>query len=307
MQSPSKTKEALKQEISGLHQKIAELERSKAELKQAEHHQSLAAQILDILNNPDGLTDSISTILAVIKRETGFDAVGIRLRSGDDFPYFDQKGFSHDFLLAENSLVARDSSGGVCRDKTGKISLECTCGLVISGKTDTRNPLCTEGGSVWTNNSLSLLELRSEQDPRLHPRNNCIHRGYMSVALIPIKARGGIVGLLQLNDREKDRFTLDTIRFFEGIGASIGVALLRKQEEEERNRLIAELKEALSNVRILSGLLPICAACKKIRDDKGYWNQIEAYIKEHSSADFSHSICPDCAQKLYPELFKKSD
>jgi len=306
MVTPSNKKQSLEQKIDGLQEKIRALEQAQAEIRRAEHYQFLAAQVLDILNNPDGLTDSISRILTVIKKETGFDAVGIRLRSGEDFPYFNQLGFSHDFLLAENSLVARDSHGSICRDESGAINLECTCGLVISGKTNPENPLCTEGGSVWTNNSASLLELRSEQDPRLHPRNNCIHRGYMSVALIPIRARGEIVGLLQLNDRKGNCFTLDIIRFFEGIGASIGVALMRKQEEEEKEKLIAELKEALSNVRLLSGLLPICASCKKIRDDRGYWNQIEAYIKEHSGADFSHSICPECAKKLYPELFADS-
>ncbi|MFA7382058.1 MAG: cache domain-containing protein [Desulfurivibrionaceae bacterium] len=67
----------------------------------------------------------------------------------------------------------------------------------------------------------------------------------------------------------------------------------------------AELKEAMSQVKILSGFLPICASCKKIRDDKGYWNQIESYIRDHSEAEFSHSICPDCAEKLYPDLYGK--
>ena len=65
---------------------------------------------------------------------------------------------------------------------------------------------------------------------------------------------------------------------------------------------ITELKEALIRVKVLSGLLPICASCKKIRDDEGYWNQIETYIRDRSDADFSHSICPACTKKLYPEL-----
>lgn len=67
----------------------------------------------------------------------------------------------------------------------------------------------------------------------------------------------------------------------------------------------AALKEALTEVKTLSGFLPICASCKKIRDDKGYWNQIEAYIREHSEAEFSHGICPECARKLYPEFADK--
>ena len=73
-----------------------------------------------------------------------------------------------------------------------------------------------------------------------------------------------------------------------------------KRLGEERERLIAELKEVIQKVRTLSGLLPICASCKSIRDDKGYWNKLEAFISEHSEAQFSHGICPECAKKLYP-------
>ena len=69
--------------------------------------------------------------------------------------------------------------------------------------------------------------------------------------------------------------------------------------------LILELKEALSQVKTLSGLLPICASCKKIRNDKGYWEQMEMYIRDHSEADFSRGICPECAERLYPQYFKK--
>ncbi len=79
----------------------------------------------------------------------------------------------------------------------------------------------------------------------------------------------------------------------------------RKNLEKEREVMIRELTDALNKVKTLRGLLPICSNCKKIRDDKGYWNQIEEYIKEYSDAEFSHSICPECAQKLYPEFYKK--
>lgn len=79
----------------------------------------------------------------------------------------------------------------------------------------------------------------------------------------------------------------------------------RKMIEEERERLIAELKEALAEVKTLQGFLPICASCKKIRDDEGYWQQIEKYIQDRSDAKFSHSICPDCGKKLYPEFYEE--
>jgi AmiR/NasT family two-component response regulator len=77
--------------------------------------------------------------------------------------------------------------------------------------------------------------------------------------------------------------------------------------QEEQARLILELQAALSKVKLLSGLLPICASCKKIRDDRGYWQQIESYIRAHSQAEFTHGLCPDCARKLYPDFFSEDD
>jgi len=76
--------------------------------------------------------------------------------------------------------------------------------------------------------------------------------------------------------------------------------------DKEREKLILKLQETISQVKTLSGLLPICASCKKICDDKGYWKKIETYIRDHSEAKFSHSICPDCAKKLYLELYKET-
>ena len=72
--------------------------------------------------------------------------------------------------------------------------------------------------------------------------------------------------------------------------------------QREREELIANLEKALADVKTLSGLMPICAGCKKIRDDQGYWTQIETYIKTHSDAEFSHGICPECTKKHYPDL-----
>jgi PAS domain S-box-containing protein len=79
----------------------------------------------------------------------------------------------------------------------------------------------------------------------------------------------------------------------------------RKRAEVERERLIKELQEALADIKVLSGLVPICSNCKKIRDDKGYWTQLEGYIQEHSQAKFSHGVCPDCMKALYPNFMPK--
>lgn len=80
----------------------------------------------------------------------------------------------------------------------------------------------------------------------------------------------------------------------------------RRQAEEERERLILELWDALAKVKTLSGLLPICASCKRIRDDAGYWTQVEVYIRDHTDVEFSHGICPECFTKLYPD-FQRED
>ena len=123
-----------------------------------------------------------------------------------------------------------------------------------------------------------------------------------------VEERGGIV--FESEHRRKDgtvfpaevssRFIkIEETKFYQSIIRDI---TRRKQAEKEREKLIQELQEALTKVKKLSGLLPICASCKKIRDDKGYWNQIEGYIRDHSEAEFSHGICPECMKKLYPDL-----
>jgi len=73
----------------------------------------------------------------------------------------------------------------------------------------------------------------------------------------------------------------------------------RHQAEKEKEKLIKKLEQALTEVKSLRGIVPICSHCKNIRDDKGYWNKLELYIQEHSEAEFSHGICPECTEKLY--------
>jgi len=81
----------------------------------------------------------------------------------------------------------------------------------------------------------------------------------------------------------------------------------RVRAETEREELIAKLQSALADVKTLSGLLPICASCKRIRDDSGYWQQIEQYVRDHTDASFSHGICPTCADRLYAGFLDDAD
>jgi len=85
------------------------------------------------------------------------------------------------------------------------------------------------------------------------------------------------------------------------LARSIRYSIERKRTLLEKDQLIGQLQEALAHVQTLSGLLPICASCKHIRDDKGYWHQVESYIQQHSSAVFTHGLCPKCSQKIYPK------
>jgi PAS domain S-box-containing protein len=89
------------------------------------------------------------------------------------------------------------------------------------------------------------------------------------------------------------------------INTGIDITAL-KRVESEREHLIQELQQALKKVKTLRGLLPICASCKKIRDDQGYWQVVDDYIRQHSLAEFSHGLCPACAQKLYPEYYPQA-
>jgi hypothetical protein len=97
----------------------------------------------------------------------------------------------------------------------------------------------------------------------------------------------------------------DTRTIYQDRPAIIGTVLdvtERKRIEEDRERLILDHLDALSKIKMLSGMLPICSYCKKIRDDQGYWSQIESYISHHSEAEFTHGMCPDCAAKLFSDL-----
>jgi len=158
-------------------------------------------------------------------------------------------------------------------------------------------------------------------------------RQYFGVTACVLGLYAAVLGLEYFQDRQGFRIDYELFLFalfaillswFAFFGGFISNARrrLRMQKEEiqksneeitiemknriraqiEKDNLIVELEDALHKVKTLSGFLPICTSCKKIRDDNGYWNQIESYIQTHSDADFSHGICPDCAKKFYPDI-----
>ena len=214
------------------------------ERKLAEAYREMGREILQILNDSEDFPDSVRRVLTALKSRAGFDAVGIRLQKGDDFPYYGQVGFSDDFLQAQGNLAGSDPHGGACRELTGAASLDCTCGLVLSGRADPSHPLFSQAGSFWCNDAVAQLECVSGQDSRLNPRNRCLRHGYASLALIPIRNKDRIIGLIQLNDRRKGRFTLETVELLEGIAQQVASALMRKQAEMEKATLEEQFRHA---------------------------------------------------------------
>lgn len=218
--------------------------------KKVEKRQNLLIRIMQLLNESGETHDYIKVILSEIKEFSQFDAVGIRLRNGEDFPFIETSGFSGQFVKSETYLCRHDHNGEIIRDEEGEPVLDCMCGNIIRNNIDSGPPFFSQSGSFWTNSTTELLASTTEQDRQSRTRNRCNGEGYESVALIPLSSGNETIGLLQLNDRRKNMFTIDLIEFYEGLGASIGIALARKQTEEARKE-----KEALESVKNLAGAI----------------------------------------------------
>ena len=256
----------------------------------------VARQICSDLNNFVDLQSTLITIINHLKNLTSCEAVAIRLQGDGDYPYYVYNGFPESFIKRESRLCSKSNEGNriVLPDGSG-YQLDCMCGNVIHGRVDPALPFFTEDGSFWSNHTTALLAGTNAEDRQAETRNYCNSCGYESVALVPIKAQGERIGLVQFNDHRQGMFTKSLIEYLEMISVNIGLAV-------RNSRIYTKLKEALDEIKTLQGILPICAYCKKIRNDGGYWKQVEEYISDHTDAKFSHGICPACFEKEMKEL-----
>ena len=247
--------------------------------KQAEQQKELKTRILDTINRAVNWIESIEDILNDIKEFSGFEAVAIRLREGEYFPYYVTQGFPAHFVEAERYLCSRDGKGEITRDSEGNPYVECMCGNVICGRTNQEKDFFTEGGSFWSNNTSKLLSETTDEDRQTTTRNRCNSEGYESVALIPLKAGNEIIGLIQLSDTRTHRFTDDTILFFEDMGISIGTAFSRKMGEEalRNEKLLSE-----EYINSLPGLFYVFDE-KRFARWNSEWNRITGYSDEELS------------------------
>jgi PAS domain S-box-containing protein len=194
--------------------------------------QLLAIRVLEILNGIDGSRDTVNAQQELLKEMLGLDAVGIRLRKDNDFPFHASSGFSPEFLAVESTICAFDPKGRLERDDNGEPILECVCGAVLKDNLRREAPYRTAGGSFWSN---SLGRLVSDTPPEQlppRPRLTCNQEGYETMAVIPLRSSGEVVGLLQLNDSRPELLDEDLVTFIEGLANSIGVGIEKQSNRE---------------------------------------------------------------------------
>jgi PAS domain S-box-containing protein len=214
--------------------------------KRADEERDAMVRMLKLINEPNSLDALMREVTFLLRDWSGCTAVGIRLADGEDFPYFETRGFPPEFVELERHLCERDRHGQVVRDAAGNPSLECMCGNVLCGRFDPSKPFFTAHGSFWSNSTTQLLATTTDADRQARTRNRCNGEGYESVALVPLRVGEATFGLLQFNDQRKDRFTPERIALLERLGDSLAIAISHRQDQaarrasEERYRHLLE-------------------------------------------------------------------
>ncbi|MBW8042372.1 MAG: PAS domain S-box protein [Planctomycetes bacterium] len=203
------------------------------ERKKTEDQQALRLKILKILHRYESLKVMCKETISLIKGYLDCEAVALRLRKDQDYPFFVNNGFPQAFLDSENHLCVHDKQGNVPKDSSGSPVLACVCGLVIKDKLNKGKSFFTKGGSFWTNSTTDLLSSTKIKTEMAATRNVCNKYGYESVALIPIKSSSENLGLLQVNDKRRDLFSSANIKLLEELGHLIGIAIEQKKAEQK--------------------------------------------------------------------------
>ncbi|MFA6240187.1 MAG: PAS domain S-box protein [Candidatus Hydrogenedentales bacterium] len=189
-------------------------------------------RMLQLINENTETHDLIRAVTAYLQEWMNCEAVGIRLQEGDDFPYFETRGFSREFVRTEKWLCSKDANGEPLRDTLGNPVLDCMCGNVLQGRFDPSKPFFTARGSFWSNGTTELLASTTDADRQARTRNRCNGEGYESVALIALRHGTQTLGLLQFNDREKNRFTPELLAFIENAADQVAIALAQRQSQK---------------------------------------------------------------------------
>jgi len=203
----------------------------------------LLLSVLAILNKSGIEQSGIKRILKILKDHSDIDAAAIRLKTGNDYPYYASHGFNPSFLKKENSLISRDQPQDDPEWSCRNSSLDCICGLVLKGGKIKGVPGFTAKGSFWTNDTGSFPENKFLKHMGFCMRNTCNSSGFKSIALIPLHDGNTIIGLLQLNSKESNKFSRELISFHESLGTLMGIALTQKINEEKINSTNRNLEQ----------------------------------------------------------------
>lgn len=217
--------------------------------RQAESERELTAEALELINRSADSRTLLKAVIALLRRWSGCEAVAVRLRDGDDFPYYETSGLPEEMVLMENSLCARSPDGAVLRDSGGSPILACLCGDLLQGRFDATQAFFTDRGSFWSNCAAEVLAELVAAGGLAGGRNRCIAAGYRSMALIPLRSHGKTFGLMQFSDTRAGQFSLEKIALFERLGENIANFLSRVQLEER-------LKESEAKLRAIGDNLP---------------------------------------------------
>ncbi len=213
-------------------------------LRDVGERQELALQVLELLNGGAERLDAIRDILKLLHEKTDMEAVGLRLKEGEDFPFYEVSGYEREFVESEKSVCVRDEDGQVVRGEDGKPELTCMCGAVLSGRFSPSLPCVTEQGSLWTAEATRTPSCFLPEDLPRHRRKACVETGFESIALVPVRSRGEIIGLLQFLDTRPERVSLEEVEFFEKLANSIGIGLERKRAEERLFKMFQQVRQS---------------------------------------------------------------
>jgi PAS domain S-box-containing protein len=189
--------------------------------------------LLHICNVAANRQELVGLLLPFFQQFTKCQAVGLRLRQDNDFPYCETRGFPQDFLAVEKSLGACHGQCAPCSEGTDNAALKCMCSDVLSGRFDAALPFFSTGGSFWVNSAAELSTAATATEQPKNSCNLCNDSGYQSVALLPVQYQKTTIGLLHITDQEKDRFSAEKIDLLENLVASMAIALTRNRANEE--------------------------------------------------------------------------
>lgn len=253
-------------------------------LRRELRRERIARDLCAELNNFTQIEQTLTFIVLRVKALSSAETVAIRVEHEGEYPY----------VVHTDHLAASGAPDCGCPD-AGRNLVDCISEVVGSGEYDSSLEFFTPGGSFWCR-SITALANSTAGARLLRGGARYSHRcEYESLALIPLSARGVRIGLLELQDRRLAMFDTELVEFLESLAHQIGLAI-------QNARAYSELEASMSQLRVLHGVLPICASCKRIRDD-GRWKALEEFITQNSQADFTHGLCPECAKQLYPEVY----